>query len=348
VCPRRAALALAERAARTVQRAWWRYLARRLFRLLTRAVRAAECCVTHEIVKRVSPLEAELIKDPSMQYKVRFRFAGHEFPPFIVFKIFHHTEGRGSKYISGKRIIIPSSEAATDACKLMGCRRYYEQMIQDKLQYQKHKITDEIDVATVKDYMQYVSNLDETPAHFGGRENYWRRLSLENFPRTMIMYDIVEYAQSGSLSDRLKKELKLLLLRPQNEEVLYEQLMSVSQVRLPSPCSTSASASSIRSYWTSSLAKTSGRRSSQALQKITKMKKVYMLEKKKEEQISCDTNTRYLTEDQETPTSPSEDLKDQPVVLLDEEWEREAATLYAWSQALSLEDIGLSSSTATL
>lgn len=45
-------------------------------------------------------------------------------------------------------------QAAVDACKLMGCRRYYEQMIRDELQYQKHKITDEIDVATVKDYMQ--------------------------------------------------------------------------------------------------------------------------------------------------------------------------------------------------
>uniref|UniRef100_A0A8C3RVE6 Uncharacterized protein n=1 Tax=Chelydra serpentina TaxID=8475 RepID=A0A8C3RVE6_CHESE len=143
-----------ELAVTILQRAWWRHIDRRLFRLLTHTIRAAEHCITYEIVRRVSPLEAELIKDPSMQYKVRFRFAGHEFPPFIVFKIFHHTGGQGSKYISGRRTISPASEAAVDACKLMGHRKYYDQMIWEELQYQTHKIIDEIDVATVKDYMQ--------------------------------------------------------------------------------------------------------------------------------------------------------------------------------------------------
>uniref|UniRef100_A0A8C4XXU2 Uncharacterized protein n=1 Tax=Gopherus evgoodei TaxID=1825980 RepID=A0A8C4XXU2_9SAUR len=180
----------------------------------------------------MSPLEAELIKDPSMQCKVRFRFAGHEFPPFIVFKIFRNTGGQGSKYISGKRTISPASEAAVDACKLMGHRKYYDQMIWDELQYQNHKIIDEIDVATVKDYMQYISNLDETPAYFGGRDNCWRKLSLENFPRTMIMYDIMDYAQSGTLSNPLKEKLTFLLLRPQNEELRHDQLMTVSRVSL--------------------------------------------------------------------------------------------------------------------
>uniref|UniRef100_A0A8D0G4N6 Uncharacterized protein n=1 Tax=Sphenodon punctatus TaxID=8508 RepID=A0A8D0G4N6_SPHPU len=143
-----------ELAAKTIQRAWWSYVRRRLFRLLKHTVCAVEHCVTHEILKRVSPLEAELVKDPSMHCKVRFRFAGSKFPPFIVFKIFRHSGGHGSKYISGKRAINSASEAAVDACKLMGHRKYYDQMIQDELQYQKHKITDEMDVATMKDYMQ--------------------------------------------------------------------------------------------------------------------------------------------------------------------------------------------------
>uniref|UniRef100_A0A8C3FGP2 Uncharacterized protein n=1 Tax=Chrysemys picta bellii TaxID=8478 RepID=A0A8C3FGP2_CHRPI len=202
-----------ELAAKILQRAWWSHINRRLFRLLTHTIRAAEHCITYEIMRRVSPLEAELIKDPSMQYKVRFRFAGHD------------------KYISGKRTISPASEAAADACKLMGHRKYYDQMIWDELQYQNHKIIDEIDVATVKDYMQYISNLDETPAYCGGRDNCWRKLSLENFPRTMIMYDIMDYAQSGTLSNRLKEKLTFLLLRPQNEELRHDQLMTVSRVR---------------------------------------------------------------------------------------------------------------------
>uniref|UniRef100_A0A8C0GYY1 Uncharacterized protein n=1 Tax=Chelonoidis abingdonii TaxID=106734 RepID=A0A8C0GYY1_CHEAB len=223
-------LADEELAAKIIQRAWWSHIDRRLFRLLTHTIRAAEHCITYEIMRRVSPLEAELIKDLSMQCKVRFRFAGHEFPPFIVFKIFHNTGGQGSKYISGKRTISPASEAAVDACKLMGHRKYYDQMIWDELQYQNHKIIDEIDVATVKDYMQYISNLDETPAYFGGRDNCWRKLSLENFPRTMIIYDIMDYAQSGTLSNPLKEKLTFLLLRPQNEELRHDQLMTVSRL----------------------------------------------------------------------------------------------------------------------
>ncbi|XP_075769421.1 uncharacterized protein CXorf58 homolog isoform X4 [Pelodiscus sinensis] len=270
-----------ELAAKTLQRAWWSHIDRRLFRLLTQTIRAAEYCITYEIVRRVSPLEAELIKDPSMQCKVRFRFAGHKFPPFIVFKIFRHTGGQGSKYLSGKRTISPASEAAVDACKLMGHRKYYDQMIWDELQYQNHKIIDETDVATVKDYMQYISNLDETPAYFGGRDNRWRKLSLENFPKTMIMYDIMDYAQSGTLSNRLKEKLTFLLLRPQNEETRHDQLMTVSQVRSPTPCPPTAT-SSCRSYRPSLLPRPSARRSHQARQKVAKMKKVYELEKKRE------------------------------------------------------------------
>ncbi|XP_065435516.1 uncharacterized protein CXorf58 homolog isoform X2 [Chrysemys picta bellii] len=318
-----------ELAAKILQRAWWSHINRRLFRLLTHTIRAAEHCITYEIMRRVSPLEAELIKDPSMQYKVRFRFAGHEFPPFVVFKIFHHTGGRGSKYISGKRTISPASEAAADACKLMGHRKYYDQIIWDELQYQNHKIIDEIDVATVKDYMQYISNLDETPAYCGGRDNCWRKLSLENFPRTMIMYDIMDYAQSGTLSNRLKEKLTFLLLRPQNEELRHDQLMTVSRVR---------------SYQPSSLPSPSVRRSRQARQKVAKMKRVHALEKEREEQKLDVTNRSHFTEHQETMTAPIEDLEEHSV-FSDEEWEHEAAKLYAWSQALSLEDTGESSLT---
>ncbi|KAL8190332.1 UNVERIFIED_CONTAM: hypothetical protein K2H54_048664 [Gekko kuhli] len=220
-----------EKAAKTIQRAWWIHVKTRLFKLLKHTICAAEHCISRDILKRVSPLEAELLKDPSILCKVRFRFAGSNFPPFIVFKIFCISGGQGSKYISGKTIITPRSEAAIDACRLMGYRKYYKQMLQDELQFKRYGVTDEIDVATVKDYMQYSSHLDETPAYFGGRHNYWRRLSLENFPRAMIMYDIMEYAQCGKMSARLRCELPFLLLRPENEETYRAQLMAVCQIR---------------------------------------------------------------------------------------------------------------------
>ncbi|XP_062433240.1 uncharacterized protein CXorf58 homolog [Rhea pennata] len=335
---RRPAAAAAAAAAATIQRGWRRYVQTRLFRLLTRAVRAAEHCITHEILRRVSPAEAELIRDPSMKCKVRFRFAGQEFPPFIVFKIFRNTQGKGSRYISGKRIISPSNEAAADACKLMGYRKYYEQIVQDELQYQKQRITDETDIATMKDYMHYISNLDETPAYFGGRNNCWRRLSLKNFPRTMIVYDIMEYAQSRTLSDRLKKELKFLLLRPQNKELWHDQLMAVSNIRSSFPCNSSVT-SLFCSNRSTTVSMQSTRCSSKARQKIAKMKQAYLCEKKREAQKLDIKNRSYFTEQQEATISQVEKPEDQSV-LTDEEWEHEAAKLYAWSQALSLEDVG--------
>ena len=33
------------------------------------------------------------------------RFAGDEFPPYIVFKIFIQTNGKGMKYLCGKKVI---------------------------------------------------------------------------------------------------------------------------------------------------------------------------------------------------------------------------------------------------
>nr|XP_033805149.1 putative uncharacterized protein CXorf58 homolog isoform X3 [Geotrypetes seraphini]XP_033805150.1 putative uncharacterized protein CXorf58 homolog isoform X3 [Geotrypetes seraphini]XP_033805151.1 putative uncharacterized protein CXorf58 homolog isoform X3 [Geotrypetes seraphini]XP_033805152.1 putative uncharacterized protein CXorf58 homolog isoform X3 [Geotrypetes seraphini] len=295
-----------------------------------------EYCVTYQILRLVSPLEAELIRDPSMQCKIRFRFAGEEFPPFIVFKIFHHTGGYGNKYINGKRALNPSSEAAADACRLMGYRVYYDQMIRDEVQHLKHKITDIIDVATMKDYMQYISHLDETPAYLGGRDNHWRKLSLENVPRTMIMYDIINYAESGKLSSQLKKELSFLLCLPHNEEVQRRQLSIVTQSRQPVALSTVVS----RSAPVSAASSCSIRRSHRALKKVAKMKRTYGLCRETEQQeqkTAYFTSQNHLTEDNRKFTSPTEDMKDK-AFLSDEEWEKEAEKLYAWSQELTLEE----------
>ncbi|KAM7127208.1 LOW QUALITY PROTEIN: uncharacterized protein CXorf58 homolog [Ciconia maguari] len=169
-----------------------------------------------------------------------FRFAGQEFPPFIVLKIFRSTQGQGSKYISGKRTS-PSNEAAADVCKLMGYQKYHEQMAQNELQYPNHRITDDNDtllqICILRQLCESVesdwstSNLDESPAYFGGRNNCWRRLSLQNFPRTMIICAIMDYAQSKTLSGGLKKELKFLLLRPKNKELWHDQVLVVSNIR---------------------------------------------------------------------------------------------------------------------
>ena len=98
-------------------------------------------------------------------------------------------------------------QAAEDARRLMGSRKYYDLMLTDACHHHQLKFTDEMDVTTVKEYMQvcvvyvwggggggvlyplnfslcvctlqFTSNLDEMPAHLGGRQNMWRRLDLE-------------------------------------------------------------------------------------------------------------------------------------------------------------------------
>uniref|UniRef100_A0A9L0RUH7 Chromosome X CXorf58 homolog n=1 Tax=Equus caballus TaxID=9796 RepID=A0A9L0RUH7_HORSE len=140
--------------AQKIQRAWLSHMDKTIFQLLKHTICAAEHFVSYEILKKVSPLEAELVKDPSMKCKVRFRFSGETFPPFIVFKIFLQTEGHGYKYFSGKNLLKPSSEAVVDACKIMGKKKFYHQIMEDEHLFQKFKVTDEIDVVTLKDYMQ--------------------------------------------------------------------------------------------------------------------------------------------------------------------------------------------------
>ncbi|XP_070606798.1 uncharacterized protein CXorf58 homolog isoform X2 [Erythrolamprus reginae] len=297
------------------------HMTKRLFKLLKHTIRAAEYCISYDILKRVSPLEAELLKEPTIQYKVRFRFAGSDFPPFIIFKIFCKSRTKNNHYICGKRVITSESKAAVDACKLMGYRMYYNQILQDELQNKRHGITDEIDIATIRDYMQYASHMDETPAYYGGRHNCWRRLTLENWPRAMIVYDIMDYAQSGKLSARLRAEFPFLLLKPQNEQTCRAQILAVCQIRSMSPGFITTSLSQKQK----AAQRMSQRRSYQARQKIAKMKKVYKAAK--EEDLSSPSSDRSAGD-----ARPENQFSN-------EDWEQEAVMLYDWARSLRTEDI---------
>ncbi|GAB5584479.1 protein MFI isoform X1 [Prionailurus iriomotensis] len=362
--------------AQRIQRAWLSHMDKTIFQLLKHTIRAAELRVTHQILKEVSPLEAELVKDPSMKCKVRFRFSGETFPPVIVFKIFLHTEGHGYNYFSGKKFLKPSSErlhnetfpgteilldlplvaptvhkleqmknievvtgkhcAVADACKIMGKRRFCHQVMEEERFFQKFKITDEIDIVTLQDYMQYSSLLDETPASYGGRNNYWRKLNLKNIPRTMIIYDIVHYAESGIISHRLQKEMKYLLQKPQTEEMRKHQLRIVSEVRCPSSFPTIQP--SYGPYQQQSQIQHLGRRSRQAQMKVEKMKKAYKMAKEKNASVGTEPQTdTSRTKQKKTVifSSPSSDImKVEP--MSDEELKKEEKELFAWCQGLCI------------
>ncbi|XP_062940599.1 uncharacterized protein CXorf58 homolog [Cynocephalus volans] len=325
-------------AAQIIQRAWLCHMDKIIFQLLKHTVCAAEHSVTHEILKKVSPLEAELIKDPSMKCKVRFRLSGETFPPLIVFKIFLQTEGRGYKYFSGKNLLKPSSEAVVDACKIMGKKKFYHQIMEDERLFQKFKVTDKIDIVTMKDYMQYSSLLDETPASSGGRNNYWRRLSLENIPRTMIIYDIVDYAESGVVSNRLQKEMKYLLQRPKTEEMRQHQLQIVSKIRCPSFSSIQPL---YRPSQQQSQMKHLGRRSKQAQMKVEKMKKAYKMAKEKgASELTKPRTDTPSTKQQQTiiVSTPSFDIVKITEPVSGGEMEEEEKELFAWCEDLHIDN----------
>ncbi|XP_007955565.1 putative uncharacterized protein CXorf58 homolog [Orycteropus afer afer] len=319
-------------AAQVIQFAWSAYRDKLLFQLLKHAVRAAEYYVSYEILKKVSPLEAKLIKDPSMKCKVRFRFGGEDFPPFILFKIFLHTEGHGCKYISGKNIMKSSNEAMVSACQMMGKKKFIEQILQDERLHQKFGVTDEIDIVTKKDYMRYTSLMDEMPAYFGGRNNYWRRLSLENFPRTTMIYDIVDYAESGTISNRLQKEMKYLSQRPKTEEMHQHQLQVVSEVRSPSSPSLIITPL-YRPYKKESQVKHLGRRSKKAQMKVEKMRKAYKVDKEEDASpvTEPEKGTRRIKKQEIVISTPSFDIVRIEESTSNTEQEKEKKLFYVWS-----------------
>ena len=51
-------------------------------------------------------------------------------------------------------IILPPLQAAEDARRQMGNRRFYDQMLMDACHHHQLKVTDEVDVTTMKEYMQ--------------------------------------------------------------------------------------------------------------------------------------------------------------------------------------------------
>ncbi|XP_008067094.2 putative uncharacterized protein CXorf58 homolog, partial [Carlito syrichta] len=224
------------------------------------------------------------------------------------------------------------SSAVVDAYNIMGKKKFYHQIVEDERLFQKFKVTDIRDIVTMQDYMQYSSFLDKTPASSGGRSNYWRKLSLENIPRTMIIYDIVDYAESGVISNRLQKEMKYLLQRPKTEEMRQHQLRIVSEIRWPS-----SSFQPVYRPYKQSQVKHLGRRSKQAQMKVEKMRKTYLAKEKNVSEVSeprmdtPDTKQRHTI----VISTPSFDIVKVNESTSDNELEKEK-NLFAWHQDMCM------------
>lgn len=341
-----------QQAAKMIKHTWLASRDRKIFKMLKHAICAAENCMTEIFLRRVSPREADLLQDPAFPARVRLRFGGSNFPPMIFFKIFHQHNGPGVKYISGKQMIKASSEATEDSLKMMGNRIFYENILRDSMQEHYNRITDEVNVITLKDYMQYLANLDETPAKFGGKSNFWRLLTLDDVPRHTIFYDIVEFLYIGKLSRHLQQQLPNLLLKPVTPEIQLQHLKIISALR----CSVQPSYYRIPQNLLSNFQSTK-RRSKQAIERVSKMKELYKHEKKESlnskdvcvepqygSHVSLDLPVDICLENSSSIStleicplhslsSPAENEYDM------NEWDREAYQLYKWTQQLSVDNL---------
>ncbi|BFZ00479.1 hypothetical protein BsWGS_03518 [Bradybaena similaris] len=308
-----------------ITNAWISYRNKRMFRLLKHSVCAAENSLSYEILRKVSPLEAKMLCDKIQQVKVRFRFGGEEFPPMIFFKIFVHGAAQKVNYISGRKMIRPTSEAAEDALRQMGRRLFYDHILKDTMQHQHYSVTDEIDVTTLKDYMQYLAILDESPASQGGKENYWRKLSLDDLPRQTIFFDVVDFAYNNRITPGLKEKMCMLMSKPVTQEMQIQHIQSISKMRMQSPSSTATQTShKYKSTELISGSQTSGRRSKQARLKALRMRHLYS-----REHADQNLNDKFDETFQGTCATPKDE---------ENELDTEANQLYEWTQELSFHD----------
>ena len=194
---------------------WWiRRRNKKIFLLLKEGICAAEHTLSHQVLRKISPTEAELLNDPALDTRVRFRLGGEGYPPRILFKIFTNIKSSSSSihYLSGKKYIKAGSQAAVDANKQMGNRRLMEQMISDSCREQSAggRVTNDSDVSNLKELVQYRACLDETPAYLGGKDNTWRELDLRILPRHHVMHDVSLYVTRGVVTANLKESFPKL------------------------------------------------------------------------------------------------------------------------------------------
>ncbi|CAF3007553.1 unnamed protein product [Rotaria sp. Silwood2] len=323
-----------------------------MFRLLKHAVCAAEHALSNDILRRLSPREAELLRDRSISAKVKFRrihcqhkydhtkiimkqkfvfsFGGVEFPPVIYFKIYvRNFNGALPKYVNGKSMINADMNARIAACKQMGQRVFYQQMLSDSLQGADGRASDEVDVVTLKDYMQYSSLLDELPSYLGGRANNWRRLNLEDIPRHSVFYDIISYIESGHISPDLRDRLPMLLTQPNAQSVQLQHIELLKQIKSSATSRTSRTSTTYPKKPLST-----ARRSRRAIENASKMRQAYIMTRSE----SLPTTLILQYEQQIAPnTSDDEEQRHRPdntPIAKDEFNDGEVDALYAWTEQL--------------
>ncbi|KAI8898906.1 hypothetical protein BC833DRAFT_587997 [Globomyces pollinis-pini] len=189
-----------EIAAIRIQKFYKRVLMKRTFRWLKHNLFRCERMLTREVLKRLSPTEGRLLKDPAYHVKVRFRLGGSVFPPAIYYKIY--TTGFTVHYFNGHDIIHPGSQASEDAIEIMGSKLYQEKIVMEELHQNENTISKIYEVTDKMEYIQYLNTLDKKAPHLGGRNNDWRELKITQFGDQSVVFD------ARNPGDTLSKLLK--------------------------------------------------------------------------------------------------------------------------------------------
>lgn len=283
---------------------WWRRVKdRSIFKIFKQAVCAAENSLTRDLIRKLSPSEAALLQDPAVRARVKLRLGGESFPPIILYKIFFSKDVIHVQYMSGKTMIRPSTEAAEDASRQMSNRALFDQMITDACYHPKRGVQDDIDVVTVRDYMQYRSVVDESPAYIGGKGNSWRTLSASSLPRHSTMHSLAEllakatHSAAGPIVVPSRERIHPAVLSPPQN-----QPRAAASAGKPS-------------------GRTSSRRSWQARERAEMMRRNYV----QQGPLKDHTMQATLTPAKATDDNEASDGSD---------WEDDALMLYQWTKGL--------------
>jgi len=207
-----------ESAARRILRVWRSFRDRRVFAYLRHAVCRAEDSLTHQVLRKISPIEAFILRDPTLHARLRFRFGGSSFPPVILYKIFVNAN---VQYVAGTTQILPGSQAANDACDRMGERKYFDIVLTDienctPLSDTRLVEAQDIPVqARLKEHGQG----DEHPIWLGGRGNGWRMLIDDKFS---FNDNVLRFDASQDLASGKSGKLMAAMLQSVEQSVLAQ------------------------------------------------------------------------------------------------------------------------------
>lgn len=199
-------------AVRSIWRAYTSYRNRRLFRELKFVVERTEKALTPDLLRRLSPKEAELLLDPVLKVVVRFRFGGESFPPSIFYKV--HASAGSTVTINGVNAILPGSTAAFDACRQMGNRRYIENMLCVEQTKSLFSVSEVYEIGSKADSAKFQRYKNEIPVSLGGRGNGWRSLndlpllSQQSLWRVIVQRAYANHQSSEKLVRRLYRYVR--------------------------------------------------------------------------------------------------------------------------------------------